>query len=317
MPSDGGPRFRSCQLTRTFLLLGLRPRAASCGERPSMDTTSCSSERRCRRRTCDHCGPIRRDDEFRKFHTNIREYGGRIVLVAVTAPGTDALPWDVDVCCEMGPHRHSGPFGCRVVRDLADEWNVDASERYARMWKAATINADRWVRRVHPGIKRLPRRVAVVWSEQSRGVWHVHEALPAATHVERQWSKLVVSYVDRNSRRYGWGFIDRNPLGKAARTYAGGSELAAAIYLARNAAAYLSENTAEMASAGGLQGRTLRSYVSRRLTSRTGATMRNLRRVRFLYVCLRLGLQLPEWGDDQLEVVWRLLIGAEVAPAGP
>lgn len=272
---------------------------------------SCSTERRCRRRKCHHCGPIRQNDEYRKFHENIRHYDGRVVLVAVTAPGADQLPWDVDHCADFGPHRHTGPRGCRVVRDLADEWNGDASAEYAKLWKAATINADRWVRRLYPGMRRMPRRVAVVWSEQRRGVWHVHEALPAATHVERQWSKLVVEYVDRNAHRYGWGNVDRNPLREQARWH--GGELAAR-YLARNAAVYLSQNTSESV---GLPGRTLRSYVSRRLTASTGATMRNLRRVRYLYVCIREGWQLPDWPADQLEVVWRLLVGSSVAPAGP
>jgi hypothetical protein len=32
---------------------------------------------------------------------------------------------------------------------------------------------------------------------------------------------------------------------------------------------------------------------------------------------LDAALPLPEWPDDQLEAVWRLLVGAEVAPAGP
>lgn len=272
---------------------------------------SCSPERRCRRRECAHCGPIRRNDEYRKFHENIRAYGGRVVLVAVTAPGADLLPWDHDACLIEGPHKHSGKLGCRVVRDVADEWNECASDEYAKLWKAATIAADRWMRRQYGSSVKLPRRVAVVWSEQRRGVWHVHEALPAATHVERQWSKLVVDYVSRASTKYAWGFVDRNPLREAARF--DGSELAAR-YLARNAASYLSENTSE---AYGLPGRSLRSYVARRLTMKTGATMRNLRRVRFLYVCITLGLPLPEWPADHLEVVWRLLLGSSVMPAAP
>jgi hypothetical protein len=59
-----------------------------------------------------------------------------------------------------------------------------------------------------------------------------------------------------------------------------------------------------------LPGRALRSYVSRRLTSRTGVTIRNLRRVRYLFVLLREGLPLPQWPETELELVWRLLAGA-------
>jgi hypothetical protein len=221
------------------------------------------------------------------------------------------LPWDPSRCELVGPHRHRGDFGCRVVESVAYRWNVDASDRYARLWKAATVAADRWVRRVHGSSVRLPRRVAVVWSVQQRGVWHVHEALPFETHVERQWSRVVVDYVDRFAARYGWGNLDRNPLRESARVHGGA---AAARYLARNAASYLAENTRGESM---LPGRLLRSYVSRRLTSRTGSTMRNLRRVRYLYVCITLGLPLPEWPADQLEVVWRLMVGGEVSPSGP
>jgi hypothetical protein len=135
--------------------------------------------------------------------------------------------------------------------------------------------------------------------------------MPYGSHVERQWSRLVVDYITRHSRRYGWGNVDRNPIGRAAAY--DGAELAAR-YLAKNAAGYLAANGGGEVA---LPGRRLRSYVSQRLTSRTGATMRNLRGVRYLYVCVRLGLPLPEWPDDRLEVVWRLFVGAEVAPAGP
>jgi hypothetical protein len=55
------------------------------------------------------------------------------------------------------------------------------------------------------------------------------------------------------------------------------------------------------------QGRVLCSYVSRRLTSKTGVTVRNLRRVRYLFVLIREGLPLPQWPEPELELVWRLL----------
>ena len=130
--------------------------------------------------------------------------------------------------------------------------------------------------------------------------------------MEIQWSRLVVGYVDRHSRRYGWGNIDRNPLrgsvGAAARD---GRQ--AARYLARNVAGSLTENV-EGAS---LPGRVLRSYVSRRLTSKTGVTIRNLRRVRYLFVVLRQGLPLPQWSEADVELVCRLLGDGVVATRGP
>src|SRR5215210_5955995 len=147
----------------------------------SSPASGCSSRRRCRKRSCGHCGPIRAGDEWRKLHDNLVAYGGAVVLVAVTAPGADDLPWDANVCGNDN-HRHSGPAGCRVHEDAAYAWNVTASARYARLFKAATVSADRLLRRgKYRG--RMPRRVAVVWSEQARGVWHVHEALPYASEL--------------------------------------------------------------------------------------------------------------------------------------
>jgi hypothetical protein len=235
-----------------------------------------------------------------------------VVLVAVTAPGSaEGLPWDPDRCAVREPHKHGGVLGCRVVRDMADEWNEDASDRYARLWKAACMEADRWLRRLgHRGTK--PRRVANAWAPQKRGVWHVHEALPAGTPIELQWSRLVVAYVARHSRRYGWGNVDRNPLRRTSANTASHAANAAR-YLARNAAGYLAANAQEAA----LPGRTLRSYVSRRLTSKTGVTMRNLRRVRYLFVVLREGLPLPQWSEADLELVWRLLADGVVVTRGP
>jgi hypothetical protein len=47
---------------------------------------------------------------------------------------------------------------------------------------------------------------------------------------------------------------------------------------------------------------------------RTGVTIRNLRRARYLWVCLRQGLELPSWPETELERVW-LLLGALEHPA--
>lgn len=100
-------------------------------------------------------------------------------MVSVTGPGDDVLP------------RHNGI----VLPSFAYKWNATASARYARLWKAATISATRLVRR--NGYRgRPPVRVAQVWALQKRGLWHVHEALPMASEVEREWSRQVVRFID-------------------------------------------------------------------------------------------------------------------------
>jgi hypothetical protein len=264
------------------------------------------------------CGPIRSGDEYRKFLDNIRAHG-RVVLISVTGPGDDVLP------------RVNG----YVVGTYAYGWNLTASARYARLWKAATLSANRLVR--SQGYKGRPiTRVAVVWALQKRGVWHVHEALPFATPVERAWSRQVGRFIDNVRKReqrmdgrerwtllelerrfgqplkgfYGFGFVDTNPLrhGATGAAYADGA--IAAAYLARNIAGYLSENIAAESAVG----RRLLSYVSRRLTTTTGVTIRNLRRARFIYVCLRDSLPLPDWSPDELEACSRIL-GLSPAPA--
>lgn len=284
--------------------------------------TTCSPDRRCRRRDCDHCGPQRHRDERRKFLENIRAHG-RVILVSITGPGKDVLPM-----------MHG-----RVLDSYAYGWNLTASDRYARLWKAATLAADRQLRR--QGYRGpLPRRVANVWSPQSRGIWHVHEAFPGETAIEIAWSRAVVRFIDAVRRReeripaeerwamlelerhfgqptrgfYGFGYVDRNPLRAVAADAVYANEHTAAAYLARNAAGYLAGNAAE---AMYLPGRTMRSYVARRLTMLTGVTMRNLRRLAYLYVCLRDSLPLPNWSEEELDHLFSLLILPPTQPRGP
>jgi hypothetical protein len=267
------------------------------------------------------CGPVRSGDEYRKFLENIRAHG-RVVLVSVTGPGDDVLP------------RVDG----YVVGTYAFGWNLTASARYARLWKAATLSADRLLRRQGYSGRSIVR-VANVWALQRRGVWHVHEALPAASAVELAWSRQVVKFIDNVRKReqrmdgrerwallelerrfgepvrgfYGFGFIDRNPLKSKAMAAAYANEATAAAYLARNIAGYLSENIASESAVG----RRLLSYVSRRLTTTTGVTIRNLRRARFIYVCLRDSLPLPDWTPDELEACSRILGLSPIAARGP
>jgi hypothetical protein len=215
---------------------------------------------------------------------------------------------------------------------------MTASARYARLWKAATLSANRLVK--SQGYTGRPiARVAVVWALQKRGVWHVHEALPAATPIELAWSRQVVRFIDNVRKReqrmpgrerwllldlerqfgtplkgfYGFGTIDRNPLRQGAAAAAYATEATAASYLARNIAGYLSDNI----SAESAVGRRLLSYVSRRLTTTTGVTIRNLRRSRFIFVCLRDSLPLPDWSPDELEVCSRILGLSPVAARAP
>src|SRR5437868_11711106 len=69
----------------------------------------------CRSRKCPEYSRIWAGDQRRKLFVNLQEYGDQVLLGAVTAPGSDELPWDETACAGLGPHRHSGELGCKVV----------------------------------------------------------------------------------------------------------------------------------------------------------------------------------------------------------
>lgn len=335
-----------------------------------MAAPGCRPESRCKGRGCDHCGPIRARDEYIRFRANIDEFGGRVLVFAVTPPGKDVLPWETVGPLEvvsprpvvyvngyvvdagtgevvpsdewLGYERRPTPPRRVVDGEYATRWNETASVRYARLFKAAQKSADDLLRRHGVAAQRqpFPRRVANVWSPQGRGLWHIHEALPAETAMEQLWARQVVRFMDQVRKRefrmtggerwtllelercfgivtrgfYGFGFVDRNPLRKMSG--ASYDNERATRYLAKNASEYLAKNSAEV----GLVGRKLRSYVSRRLTAVTGATLRNMQRKRYLYVCLTRGLPLPNWDRELLEKIWGMIesdIGSGIAIRGP
>ncbi len=236
----------------------------------------------------------------RKFAINVAHYGGPIKLVTITPPGQDLLPWD--------------DAGKRVEWIYRHYWETTAARRMSRLFEAAQVAADRWVRR--GGWQgELPRQIANVRSPQARGVSHWHYALPMATEVERVWSKTVYGFLrsvaTREAQRpwrerwdaleqeyrtgevskgyYGFGFVHPGRV-------RGGSGAKAARYLARNAAGYLGENAGDG-----------RHYVSARLVRETGATMRALRACNYLYVRMREGIEpvMPSWWSDE----WRAEVG--------
>lgn len=252
----------------------------------------------------------------RKFRHNVGAYSGEVMLVTLTAPGQDVLPWGDDGFVEELPYR--------LV------WNATAQARASRLYEAGQKAADRWLLR--QGYKGpLPRQICGVRADQKRGVFHFHWLLPAGSPLEAQWSRIVFSFMDRAWRRdiqrwptvaerwellwgefagtvtpgfYGFGFAH-----KGRKRGAG-----AASYMARNAAGYMATNAS---------GRS-RHYVSTRLTRQTGVTMRNLRSCNWLFVrqgMIRRGeLREDEWipwswdADRRAEVVrvWALV---QAAPA--
>lgn len=243
----------------------------------------------------------------RKFEINIGEYGGAVSLLTITAPGEDVLPWE---CAGDHEGKCAGEKGCRVAWPYDSVWNGTAQQRMSRLFEAAQRFADRQVAR-HGHSGPMPRQLGNVRVPQERGVYHFHYALPEETPAEKLWSRCVRRFIratwqaetkrltaderwaaiereylqgDITRGVYGFGFSHPGKLG------GGGDQQRserAARYLARNAAAYIGQQAS-------------RHYVSSRLVSRTGATMRVLRACNLLYVRRKLGESpvVPSWWSE-------------------
>lgn len=226
----------------------------------------------CRRRRCPGYSRLWAGDQRRKLVENLAAYEGEsVVLLAVTAPGADQLPWDEDHCRPLGNHRHSGSLDCRVHPLAAREWNQSASDRWRRLH-----------RRAYQAVRRHGVRSTLLvraFERQRRGVLHVHPVLGFATPAERHAAHLYAGYLQQFAAHYGFGFTERR-LRKLS---------------AKAAAAYLStyfvtgrkgkESLQESVLAPDMPRSII--HVSTDLTQRSGVTMRELRFRRFVWFIAR------------------------------
>jgi hypothetical protein len=132
---------------------------------------------RCKRRRCPCCGPgwVRSWEAITRI--NIGALGGSVVLITITAPGADRLPWS----CERD-HPHSGARGCRVKADYADAWAEYAPGNWKRLRDAARKAVK------DAGLPAAALVLERVWEPQKRGVPHLHVvagALEAVTLLRR------------------------------------------------------------------------------------------------------------------------------------
>lgn len=233
-----------------------------------------------------------------KSYRSIREKGGLtedvigVLMVTVTAPGQDDLPWDSDRCRGLGPHRHSGLLGCRIRPTFADPWNASAPDR----WRALNGTAARHVERDFGHRAALLSRV---WEVQSRGALHVHALLGYSTPTERASADRYVEELKSRAGSHGFGQVDRSESLK--------SVTAAAAYLAgyfangkgRKMALTESVTKAEMP-------RSI-AYVRPELSQHSGLTMQSLRLRRFLWHRIGSdGLRLAGYLEVNLEECYHL-----------
>ena len=86
-------------------------------------------EFRCQWRFCPSRIKLYYGDQSRILKVNLAAWGDRpITMLSLTAGGTKTAHgrWDEQRCAHRGPHDHSGPAGCRVVRFEAAVWNATA-----------------------------------------------------------------------------------------------------------------------------------------------------------------------------------------------
>jgi hypothetical protein len=148
----------------------------------------------CKRRRCSHCGKGWVASWEAITRLNIGALGGRVVLISLTAPGADRLPWS---CAK--DHRHAGSRGCRVKSDDADVWAEHAPDNWRRLRDAARL-----------AVKRadLPTAALVlerVWEPQQRGVPHLHVVTGARTPLELAAAERFHAELMARAPEYGFG----------------------------------------------------------------------------------------------------------------
>lgn len=224
----------------------------------------------CRRRTCPGYAPIWAGDQRRKLFSNLKAFtdgSARVVLLTVTAPGAEVLPWDKGHCARLGPHSCSGTVGCRVEPDAAEAWNDSCPDRWRRLHR----RVHQRVRQAAPELWMLTR----VYELQHRGVLHVHPVLAFGTPGQRTAARLYLRFLTELAPQYGFGFANRN-----LEPATSGS---AAAYLSAYFVTGAKEKTALHKSVmSSAMPRSL-IHVSTKLSRATGVTMRELRYRRYVW----------------------------------
>jgi hypothetical protein len=261
---------------------------------------------RCSSRRCPAFAAIWARDTLRKVSTNLDWYGGRIAMITLTAPGVES----VGPCVlHDGPHKFNGPLGCRHDLKAVAIFNEFSRQEWRTLNRVCKQRADRKLKRLgHSGRGGI---LTYQWELHQRGVWHLHIVLGMELGLEVAWGMEYAAALRSLSRRYGFGHVDTKPLGRP--TPVGVAALYLAKYLVKRDAAGGTVVTETVQAAG----RTLLNYTARRLTSRTGCTMRNLRRARRLWVCWELDLVIPNWTVGELETVAALTENRLRRPEGP
>jgi hypothetical protein len=115
------------------------------------------------------------------------------------------------------------------------------------------------------------------WELQGRGVWHLHFVLGMETAFERVWATEYVRARRELAPSKGFGFVDAKPLRNPEPVER------VARYLSKYLAKWKPDGSMEVTETVQAAGRTLLNFVSRKLTAKSGVTMRALRNVRIAW----------------------------------
>ena len=266
---------------------------------------------RCRRRTCPEYAPVWARDTLRKLRENLRAYGGKAAMLTLTAPGVDVgLIWDSTACTHGPETTCSGPKGCRVAARPAEIWNRASRRLWREMNRVCKQRADRALHGL--GARDFRGHVlAYQWEIQTRSVWHLHFVVGVERPMEMAWAAEYVRAMRKLAPFYMFGHVDAKPLRRPrpAEHCAG--------YIAK----YLTKRNADgsfgVAETVTTAGRTLLTYVSRDLTSRTGVTMRALRNARLLWAYREGHLPALRLTLEELLLASQLLDNAVVGARAP
>lgn len=237
-------------------------------------------QHRHRARTCPGYSELWAGDVRMKLFAAGRAYvelckvrAAKVSLITITGPGVQdaGLVWDESICADRGPHRHSGPEGCRVAAAPADAFNRHAPGWWTRLHNEAAQEAERLT-------GRRPMHLARVWELQRRGVLHVHVLEGHSTPAEKAAADAYQAALAEKAAKHGFGFVDRKrQVAEASQAMA---YLSSYFVAGKKGKASLRESVTSGAMPVSIV------YVRPELSQRSGVTMRSLRLKRYLW---RLG----------------------------
>lgn len=245
----------------------------------------------CRSRKCPEYSHTWAGDQRQKLFRNLEAFSGNVLISAVTAPGSDAMPWDETICSALGEHKQAGGLGCRVHSSISGRWNREAPPGWRRLHRRAYQET---VRRHGPGSVVL---LARVWELQARGLLHVHPC--SDTREPCRWPALARnSHASRSSRRStASGFVhSKRELVKAMPSQNVAAYLSSYFVKGRRGKTALWESVQSSAMPRSI------IHVSVKLTMQTGCTMRALRLRRLLFVMWGVSLS-----GEELRLVCALM----------